>query len=164
MGSHLRSSRMAPCLSSGRLPSPANASELRDVEFSVGGVSGPAQGWRPRTVSQGRHCCSDLAASANLGLYPNLGRLKKPRPPCGSVDDCSDPQGTEHPSERATPPWRGERLSGPIGLRCSPPIASRAWRGLSRDWSSTTWRCARSCRHGVRPYTSLWLPDNCFLR
>jgi hypothetical protein len=36
MGSHLRSSRMAPCLSKGRLPSLAEASELRDVGFSVG--------------------------------------------------------------------------------------------------------------------------------
>lgn len=33
-GSHLRSSRLAPCLSSGRLPSPADASELRDVKFN----------------------------------------------------------------------------------------------------------------------------------
>ena len=32
-GSHLRSSRMAPCLSIGRLPSLTKASELRDVEI-----------------------------------------------------------------------------------------------------------------------------------
>ena len=35
MGSHLRSSRMAPCLSNGRLPSLADASELRDVKIQV---------------------------------------------------------------------------------------------------------------------------------
>ena len=37
VGSHLRSSRMAPCLSNGRLPSLADASELRDVEIKCKG-------------------------------------------------------------------------------------------------------------------------------
>src|SRR5262245_44234104 len=47
-GSHLRSSRMAPCLSNGRLPSLVDASELRDVEISLAVVSCTTQGWRPR--------------------------------------------------------------------------------------------------------------------
>ena len=44
-GSHLRSSRMAPCLSNGRLPSLADANELRDVEIECkGGVRRSTRG------------------------------------------------------------------------------------------------------------------------
>jgi hypothetical protein len=66
--SHRRSSRMAPCLSNGRLPSLADTSELQDVEIKCKG--GDRRGTR-REVGDGPEACVDCpgASQETPGTY-----------------------------------------------------------------------------------------------
>ena len=108
----------------------------------------------------------------NVGLYPNPGRLKEPRPLCGPVDDCSDPQGTGRPSERPTPYGVANVYRGPLACaarlrslhelggdipRISHPLHGFAPRAANTAYGCTprlsfrtTAFCIRRCVRGPR--------------
>jgi hypothetical protein len=91
----------------------------------------------------------------DVGLHPNPRRLEEP---CWPVDDCSDTQGTGHPSERATPHGVAHVCAGPLAcaarLRClhkrggDPPRIDHPLHGIAH----------RACRRGVGPCSASSAP------
>jgi hypothetical protein len=98
VGSHLRSSRMAPCLSRGRLPSLAEASELRDVKVSLAEASRMTQGGIelraiPENVKQTGAWSAVALARERIAFHFTAG--VEPSEPCDGAGSNSGAQNAE---------------------------------------------------------------------